>query len=191
MALERRGGDRQLPVADPDLGRALAGRQDHDVARDDLGDGNFVLCAIPKHRRFRLHDGEQPVDRMRGAALLPEPQHAAGQDDHEDDQGVGGVVQNERQSRREEEDQDERALELAEQEDQLAGVPPRLENIGADTVETPRGVGAPQPPRGRVELPEHVGGRNAPEAVGRLVHAWRHRCQRMRGVSRGTSTLSW
>lgn len=68
---------------------ALAGGQDHDVARDDPCDRNLLRPGIPQHRRLRLPDRKQLVGRVGGAPFLPEPQHTAGQDDAEDDQGVG------------------------------------------------------------------------------------------------------
>ncbi len=150
---------------------ALAGGQDHDIARDDLRDGDLLLCTVPQRRRPGLHDGEQLVHRVSRAAFLPEPQHAAGQDDAEDDERVGGVVQEEGQAGREEEDQDERALELAEQEADLPRSLPRLQDVGADPLEPPGGLGAGQAPGGRIEPPEHVGGGKAPEAVESVAHA--------------------
>ena len=150
---------------------ALARRQEHDVARDDSRDGDFLVRAVPQCRGLRLHDRQQRVDRVCRAALLPEPKQAARQNDGQDDQRVGGVVQEERQAGRERQDEDQRALELAEQEHQLPGSSPRLKDVGAVTFEPPSGVRVRQALLGRLQPLEHVGGGNAPEALEGVVHA--------------------
>ena len=90
--------------------------QEYDVPRHHLLGGDIDGPAVAQDARLGLDEGEQFPQGIGRPPLLPEAEQSAGQDDGEDDEGVGGLSQEERQAGGEEEDQDDRALELRDQE---------------------------------------------------------------------------
>jgi len=124
-------------------GNGVAGIQEDDVSRDDIFQGNFLLRPVTKHRGLVLDDGQELCHRISGAPFLPEAEEAADQDDHQNDTGVHGITEEERQPCRKYESEDDRAFKMGKQQGQDIG--PRLthllraQNQGFDhTIEHPK-----------------------------------------------------
>ena len=78
--LERARGD------DPPVrGHLVAGRDQHDVADDELLGRDLRLGAVATHPRGRLHHRLERVHRALGLALLAQPDDRVEQRDHEQD----------------------------------------------------------------------------------------------------------
>ena len=176
LAGQGRLGDEQVRLVQDAAvaGDDVAGVQEHDVPRHHLLDRDLDGPAVAEDARPGLDEGEQFLQGIGRPPLLPEAEQAAGQDDGEDDEGVGGLSQEERQAGGDEQDQDDRALELRHQErksprpppglDQRAGgrrrasaAPPRPTCPGAWT-----GGGGADPPGARTRSPRGPG----------LVRSW-------------------
>jgi hypothetical protein len=103
--------------------------------------------------------------------LLPEPQQAAHKDYGENDQRVDGVMQEEREPCGKQEKDDDRALELPQQERESIRSGTWLEDVGTTAGEpAPRLIAAQSFPVCS-QLLEHPGCRDAPEGRRRLFHA--------------------
>jgi hypothetical protein len=74
----------------------IAGTQDDHVSRNDLLNGDLLLAAITQHRGLGLDDGEQLLDRIRGSPLLEKAQQGTRQDDRQDNECIGAVLEEER-----------------------------------------------------------------------------------------------
>jgi hypothetical protein len=96
-------------------GDAVAGREQHDVAGDDLAQRHVDLRAVAQHRHRRLHGRQQLADGGLGAVLLKEPEQPADEQNDQDDDGVLAVADEDREHRGEGQDQDDRRGELAQQ----------------------------------------------------------------------------
>ena len=119
LAGQGRLGDEQvLLLQDAAVaGDDVAGVQEHDVPRHDLLGRDLDGPAVAQDARLGLDEGEQFLHGVGRPPLLPEAEQSAGQDDGEDDAGrrwprPGRATEPAAKS----EDQDDRALELAEQE---------------------------------------------------------------------------
>ena len=149
----------------------ISGVQDDDIARHDLFDRNVLGLSVAKRGGLDLHHGQQLLHGAGCAVLLPEAEKAAGEDDGENDEGVDGIVQEERQPGGKQEKEDDRTLELAEQERERIRPSLRLEEVRAVAGEPLPCFLARQPFPGRSELLQHLGRRDAPKGRRRLIHA--------------------
>jgi hypothetical protein len=113
-----------------------------------------------------LHHGEQLFHSGGCAALLPETEKTARENNGENDERVDGVMQEERQRGGKQEKEDDRTLELAQQDCERIRPSFRLEEVRAVAGEAPPGVLAHQPFPGRSKLLEHLGRRDAQKAEG-------------------------
>jgi hypothetical protein len=129
-----------------------------------------ISCSIPHRHGVRLHDGEQLLERVGRPALLPEPEQAARQDDRQDDRGVDRIAEKEGQACGEQENQDQRTLELSQQQRELVPSSRGRQEIGTEARESLPGLGARQALGGGSELPEQIRRRHAPERGRSLVH---------------------
>ena len=77
-----------LPVGHHLVARA----QQHQVARDHLGDGHLHRPAVAHHGRARRHEGRQPVEARLGAGLLHDADAGVQHQDPEED-GVAPVAE--------------------------------------------------------------------------------------------------
>ena len=110
-----------------------------------------------------LHDGKELLDRVGRPSFLPETEEAAHHDDAKDDAGIDPVAQEERDPGRDDEDEDYRALELAQKQAQSIGSLARAKRIGAVDGEPFGGLGALKSFGGGVDLGEKIGRRSVPE----------------------------
>ena len=145
--------------------------QDYDVPGDNRFDRNVARCAVAKRGRFYLHDRQQPFDRLRCAVLLPEPEQPAHEDNGQNDERVDRIVQEERQGRREQEEQDDRTLELAKKKRQCGRPRFRLQSIRAVAREPLSRVLRAQAVEGDAQLLHCLCGRHRPEGRRGLGHA--------------------
>jgi hypothetical protein len=100
-------------IQDPRIARrAVARDEQDDVSRHHVVGRNGRRGAVAQHRYVRLHHREQRLDRYARAPFLPEAEEPARKYDRDDDGGVGRLVQHEREARRGEEQQGNRATEL-------------------------------------------------------------------------------
>ncbi len=159
-------GFQNQPVA----GNDIAGVQDDDIARHDLFDRHFPGASITQNRRFDPHDGKEFLHGVRGAALLPEPEQAADEDDKQNDAGVDSVTQEQRQSRCDEQDEYDRTCELIEQERPHIRPLGGPESIGAIAREPRSGFIAGQSLGCRLKVLEHLSRGSAPKSRRELVH---------------------
>jgi hypothetical protein len=90
--------------------------QQDEVARNELARRDVQLLPVAHGRRGRRRHPFQRFDRPLGTVFLDEAQHGREQDDHGDDDRLGGVPERERQPDRDDQDQDQDVLELLEQE---------------------------------------------------------------------------
>ncbi len=148
-------------------GDDVAGRKLDDVAPDHVADRHILGAAVADHggaqREARLEGGH---GRLR-TRLLDESEPGAHGDDREDDRGLDRVADRDAHAARCDEDEDERARELAG-EDPRPGAPPlATEGVRAVGPEALRGLGRAQAGRRvacrrvagpRVALRRHRGG---------------------------------
>ena len=95
---------------------AVAGLQQHDVAGDELPRRNARLRAVAQDPDRGRQHLLQRVEGIVRAIFLDEAQHGAEQHDHRDDRRVDDLSKQRREDRRDEQDDDERVLELGEEQ---------------------------------------------------------------------------
>ncbi len=78
-----------------------------------LAEGNFFLATVSKYCRFDSYHSQQLLDRIGGPSFLPESEKAAGNDNCDNNESIGGVTQEERQSRCEDKDKNNGTFELS------------------------------------------------------------------------------
>ena len=202
LAGQGRLGDEQvLLVQDAAVaGDDVAGAQEHHVPRHDLLDRDLDGLAIAQDGRLDLDEGEQLLHGIGRPPFLPEAEQAADQDDGEDDEGVGGLPQEERQGGCDEQDQDDRALELGQQEGQGVPTPPGRTQPGDGADEPlPRFLGRQAPGRDP-EVRQQVLHRHGPEGrevlvrFGPVIHGrsirWRVLGPRSQVSRRGSARIT-
>ena len=102
-------------LAEPSVGRNPVSRpQLNEVARDELAGGHVAFPAGADDGRSRRSQLAQCFHGSLGAVLLDEPEQGREHDDHRDDDRLRRVAENRRQSRADEQDQDQNVLELLE-----------------------------------------------------------------------------
>ncbi len=115
FAGERRLGHLQLGLLDQArIGRhRVAGGQQHDVAGHQLARREHLLAAVAQHAHLQRGQPAQRGHRALGAAFLEAADQRVDQHHRQDDHRVAVVAQRHRQHRGDEQDVDQRALELA------------------------------------------------------------------------------
>jgi hypothetical protein len=94
---------------------------------------------IAQHDRLDLHDLQQFRNGVGRAPLLPESQQAADKDNRKDNQRVRGVVQEERQTSRKEQDEHDGTFELREEKRESMRLFALAKPIGSHTLQPPSG----------------------------------------------------
>src|SRR4030095_4108276 len=112
---------------------------------------------------FDSHDGKQFLHGIARAAFLPEPEQTAHEDDHQNDESIYGVTQEERHARSEEENQGQRILELSEQEGERVRPFRGFQGIKAIAREPFTRFVNVQSVLRRIELPQQFVNRETPE----------------------------
>ena len=115
-------------------------------------------------------DGQQLLDGARSTMFLPESQQSAGGDDGKNDQCIDRVAQVERQPGGTQQQQDDRALELTQQQRERIRALSRLEAIAAMADEPLPRVFGGQAAHSRSEALQQLGRADAPESRGTRVH---------------------
>ena len=144
---------------------ARARRQHHHIAGHHVGHRHLQLLTAAHHRAAQFHHRQQLVDGPCGTALLPEAQQAAQQHDQQDDRAICERLQRERQQRRPQQDQDDRAEELPQQQVQIPRARPCREPIRAQTLQPRERLSWAQPLAGAAEGVEQLRQRCAPEGM--------------------------
>ena len=109
----------------------VAGRQHDDVAGHQFSSRNDTRCLVAQGVHRQRESLAQLGDRFRGTVFLQEAKGAAAQNHGENDRGVEPVTQARRHGAAEDEDQDQRALELRQGESRDAAVRLLVEGVGA------------------------------------------------------------
>ena len=120
------------------------------------------------HRREQFREG------LRGVTFLPEAQDADDKHGDGDDDSVGRIVEKEGQSRRSDENEDQRALESDEEERDLVSALPGPGCTGAGERESLPGLSGREALAGRTELLEQVCLGNTPIRLPRHGHLGQH-----------------
>jgi len=150
----------------------LAGREQHHVSRDDGCGRDVALRAVAQHARDEGEALAQLAHGGRCAMLLGEAEQRARDDDRDDDAGIDPFAQRGGDACREDEDEDQRALELAQQEAQRALRRALRDVVAAEAREAPRGLPRGQALPAACEPPREFLGADRPER--RVVRSCRH-----------------
>src|SRR6185369_141860 len=94
----------------------IAGTQEDDISENKFFDRDFQDALVTKHARFDSYNGKESLHGIACAAFLPKPEQPADKDNGKNNESIRCVAQEERQPRREEENQRQRALELCKQQ---------------------------------------------------------------------------
>ena len=97
------------------------------ITSDDFLERHAFFYAIAQHRRRDFYKREQFLHGPRGAMFLPKTERTTHQHDREDDDRIRRILQEQRRARRGEQNENDRAFELAQKRDerlrQLASFP--------------------------------------------------------------------
>ena len=102
---------------EPHVGRHLvAGLQEHDVARDELGRGQRALAPAPDHDRIRRRHRAQRLDRLARPVLLHEADDGVEDDHAADDEAIEHLAGEDGERRGGEQDVDQRVPDLPQED---------------------------------------------------------------------------
>ena len=146
-------------------GHEIPGVEHDEVARNDFLEGDGDDPTLAPHFHLGAHEPSQRLDRVGCAVLPPETEQPAEQDDREDDPRVDRVTQEECEQAREGEDQDDRVLELPDEQAQRPFPSASFEPVAADTLEPRSSFLGAEPVRAAGERTQHIPG--GPIPVGR------------------------
>ena len=133
LAGERRLIDEQVVAVEQARVRRddVARAQDHHVAAHDVVDRDILLLAVPDHCGAQSQTGLQRGHGRLGAGLLDEAQKRAHHDDGQNDAGLDPIADGQADHAGGDEDQDQRAGELADQDGQRPAAALAAQRVGA------------------------------------------------------------
>ena len=98
----------------------IAGRQQDDIAGHDRADRHHLFDAVPHDAACQRQARLQLLDRRGRAVLLKEAEQRAAEHDRQNDRRVHPLLQHQRDRGGEDQNEDERAFELAQKQTKCA-----------------------------------------------------------------------
>ena len=129
----------------------IARRKKDEITGHDRADGHRLLHPVPHHAAHQREASLQLLDRRGRPVFLKEAEQRAAEDDRQNDGGVHPLLQHQRDRGSESQDEDERALELAQKEAKRAEAWCIFNAVGADKGKLCRGSIGRQPARARLQ----------------------------------------
>ena len=127
------------------------GRKQDDVTGHHGGERQVHGAAVAQDLRLHLNKRKKLFDGSGRAALLPETEEATGQDDRQDDRRIRTVMQEDREDRRSDEQEHDRAGELPDQQREGVRAPFDSEPAACVTFQPSKRLDRRQPLLGGVE----------------------------------------
>ena len=143
-------------------GDEVAGRENDHVTRHHVAGRHILAAPATQHGAGDAHARAQALDRARGTEFLHEAQDAAAENDRQNDDRIGPVLEHGRDPGGEHQDYDERAFELAQEQPQPRGVRALADRVWTEHAEAPVGGEAAQPLMRRVQRLQQPFDRHTP-----------------------------
>ena len=149
LARHARFADKEvLRLDDEAVGRdQIACRKKNEITGYDSADGHRLLHPVPHHAAHQREAFLQLFDRHGRPVFLKETEQGAAEDDRQNDRRVHPLLQHQRDRGSESQDEDERALELAQKKAKCTEAWCIFKAVGADQGKLCRGAIGRQPAR--------------------------------------------